>query len=179
MGIGNGRSVKRGGKNMAGEEITTVDLELESDESSAASILDTAREHLAFVSDGLHFVVDASHVKEIITNHSITQLPKLPPFIKGVINLRGQIIPIIDMRLRMGRPEIEYGDEACVIVIDVNSVQVGLLVERVSHVAKIREEDISPPPVKNKQELVSGITKVDEVVYLVLDCELIVKQDQV
>ena len=71
--------------------------------------IDTATERfLVFSSDGLNIGVSTNYVIEIITNHAITLLPLVPDYVKGIINLRGQIIPIIDIRLRMGKPSIEY-----------------------------------------------------------------------
>ena len=134
---------------------------------------DMAKEYLAFVSDGIQFVVSAFNIIEIITNHFVTRLPKVPNYVKGISNLRGQIIPIIDVRLKMNKSDIEYSDNACIIVIDVNSTVIGLLVESVSYVLKIGDADISPAPAKNKQELVSGIARVGDTVYLMLDCDLI------
>jgi len=144
---------------------------------SDTAITEIMREYLVFVSDGIQFTVSAANVVEIIMNHKFTRLPKVPDYIKGIINLRGQIIPIIDVRLKMNKPDIVYTESACIIVIDVNSTAVGLLVESVSHVVRINDNDISPAPAKNRQELVSGIARTGEAVYLLLDCDLIVKQE--
>ncbi|MCL2088585.1 MAG: chemotaxis protein CheW [Oscillospiraceae bacterium] len=135
----------------------------------------TMQEYLVFISDELRYVVSAANVIEIITNLSITHMPKVPDYIKGIINLRGQVIPIIDIRLRMYRSPVEYDEECCIIVINMNDVFVGLLVEKVSHVVNIDEENISQPPANKKQELVSGIVNLDNDVYLILDCEKLIQ----
>ena len=150
------------------------EAETMTDANREGAAADAAKEYLSFVSDGIHFVVNASNVIEIIMSHTFTRLPKTPEYIKGIINLRGQIIPIIDVRLKMNKPDMDYGENACIIVVDVNSTVVGLLVESVSHVVKINSEDISPVPPKNMQELVSGIARIGDEVYLMLDCDLII-----
>ena len=87
---------------------------------------------LTFSSNGLNIGVSTNYVIEIITNHSITMLPLAPDYVKGIINLRGQIIPIIDIRLRMGKPSIDYTSSTCIIVLDINSIQIGIIVDAVS-----------------------------------------------
>ena len=145
------------------------------DRSAAEDAAILADEYLAFVSDDLNYAVSAVYITEIINNHHITHLPKAPDFIKGIINLRGQIIPIVDIRLRMNRPAAaSENDEMCIVVIDVNSVAMGLMVDKVSHVVNIKAADILEPPAGNRQELINGITKIGDTVYLVLDCESLV-----
>ncbi|MEA4987065.1 MAG: chemotaxis protein CheW [Anaerovorax sp.] len=134
---------------------------------------ETSKKFLAFTSDGLHFAIDADLVIEIINGHAITHLPKTPDFIKGIINLRGQIIPIMDMRLRMNRAEIEYGREACIIVISVENISIGLLVESVSQMLDIYESQICAPPLSTHQDIVNGIARINNIVYLLLDCQLL------
>ena len=157
-----------GGLKMSMEILNNVDTV----ETSVSDITGNTEEYLAFISDGLSYVVSVSNIVEIIMNHTITHLPKVPHFIRGIINLRGQVIPIIDVRLRMNRPQSELSDEeVCVIVINVNDVLMGLLVEKVSHIVNLMPEHITPPPTNKHQELVSGIVNIDGSVYLLLDCE--------
>lgn len=91
---------------------------------------------LTFRSADLTFAVNTKYVIEIITNHSITTLPMVPEYIKGIINLRGQIIPIVDIRLRLGKPSIdmENNESNCIIVLDIDSISVGIIVDSVSQV---------------------------------------------
>lgn len=138
-------------------------------------VVEGVKKYLTFISDGLYFAVDAGNVVEIITSHVVTHLPKVPEFVTGIINLRGQIIPIIDARLRMGRPVEEYTEQSCVIVIDVNSVMMGLYVDGVSHVVDITESEIQPPPTSNRSEFVNGIIRLGEMTSLILDCEKLVQ----
>ena len=135
----------------------------------------TLDDYLAFVSDGLNFAVSAKYVTEIITNFIITPLPRVPDYIRGIFNLRGQVMPIIDARLRMRqRPDDGTEQNKCVIVIICEDVSIGLLVDGVSHVVNIKTDDILPPLASNRQELVNGIVHINSEDYLVLDCERLV-----
>lgn len=145
------------------------------DETNNANSKDEAVKFLSFLSDNLIFGVNAGYVTEIITNHTITMLPMVPAYIKGIINLRGQIIPIIDIRMRMNKPSFEYTDTSCIIVLNINTISVGIFVDTVSQVVDVDESKISPMPANNKQELVSGMVSLSEdVVMLMLDCEQLV-----
>ena len=131
---------------------------------------------LTFSSDGLNIGVSTNYVIEIITNHAITMVPLVPDYVKGIINLRGQIIPIIDIRLRMGKPSIEYTSSTCIIVLNINSVYIGIIVDAVQQVMDIDQSKISPVPVENQQELISGmISSSERSVILFLDCEQLVQ----
>lgn len=135
------------------------------------TILSTER-FLTFTSDGLTIGVSTNYVIEIITNHAITMLPLVPDFVKGIINLRGQIIPIIDIRLRMGKMEAEYTNTTCIIVLNINSTHIGIIVDAVQQVVDIDHSQISPVPVEHQQELINGmISSDDRSVILFLDCE--------
>ena len=131
---------------------------------------------LTFSSNGLNIGVSTNYVIEIITNHSITMLPLAPDYVKGIINLRGQIIPIIDIRLRMGNPSIDYTNSTCIIVLNINSVQIGIIVDDVQQVMDIDQSKVSPVPVENQQELINGmVSSSDRSVILFLDCEQLVQ----
>ena len=131
---------------------------------------------LTFSSDGLNIGVSTNYVIEIITNHAITMVPLVPDYVKGIINLRGQIIPNIDIRLRMGKPSIEYTNTTCIIVLNINSVYIGIIVDAVQQVMDIDQSKISPVPVENQQELISGmISSSERSVILFLDCEQLVQ----
>lgn len=132
---------------------------------------------LTFRSADLTFAVNTKYVIEIITNHSITTLPMVPEYIKGIINLRGQIIPIVDIRLRLGKPSIdmENNEGNCIIVLDIDSISVGIIVDSVSQVVDSELSKIAPVPVNNQRELVNGMISLDvNNVVLLLDCEQLV-----
>lgn len=127
---------------------------------------------LTFSSDGLTIGVSTNYVTEIITDHAITMLPLVPNYVKGIINLRGQIIPIIDIRLRMGKAAIDYTSTTCIIVLNINSASIGIIVDAVQQVVDIDQSQIAPVPVENQQELINGMISFgDRSVILFLDCE--------
>lgn len=155
------------------EEI--VKSELEINEEAEDSAKGTEKKFLTFVSDGINFAIDSDFVKEIINEHHITHLPRVPDFIKGIINLRGQIIPIIDVRLRMNRPEAETNRDSCIIVIELEKDCIGLFVDKVLQMLDIDESHVASPPSHRQQEYISGISRIDDVVYMMLDCKALLQ----
>lgn len=127
---------------------------------------------LTFNTDGLTVAISTNYVIEIITNHAITMLPLVPDYVRGIINLRGQIIPIIDIRLRMGKPAIDYTSTTCIIVLNIDSAYIGIIVDNVQQVVDIDRSKIAAVPVENQQELIDGmISMEDHSVILFLDCK--------
>ena len=119
-------------------------------------------------------------VTEIIGIQPITEVPELPEYVRGIINLRGKIIPVMDIRLRFKKPFREYNDRTCVIVVEMKEIAVGLIVDRVSEVLAIAEEDIVHPQdlkaVWNRY--IKGIGKVGGEVKLLLDCDKLLRDDE-
>ncbi|MCI8724424.1 MAG: purine-binding chemotaxis protein CheW, partial [Ruminococcus sp.] len=129
-----------------------------------------------FTCDGLNIGVSTNYVIEIITDHSITMLPLVPDYLKGIISMRGEIIPIIDIRLRMGKLPIEYTSTTCIIILDINDVKIGILVDAVQQVMDVDQSLISPVPVENQQELIRGmVSSGGNSVILFLDCEKLIE----
>jgi len=129
-------------------------IEDETEETSRQEDTVDSKKYLIFMTDDLKFGVDAVCVLEIITNHVITYLPMVPDFIRGIINLRGQMIPIVDIRLRLGKMQRE---DCLVIVLNIDSTQVGILVDSVDQMIDIPKADILPMPAQDGQLLVSGM----------------------
>jgi purine-binding chemotaxis protein CheW len=128
---------------------------------------------LTFALDGESFGIEIICVKEIVGMQPVTPLPEVPAFVKGVINLRGKIIPVIDMRMKFGKEEAVYNDRTCIIVIDTQDVSVGLIVDNVSEVLTINDSNIVPPPDNRtgaQNHYIKGIGKVGSEVKLLLDC---------
>lgn len=125
--------------------------------------------------------IEIRYVTEIIGIQTITEVPELPQYIRGIINLRGKIIPVMDVRLRFRKPFKEYNDRTCVIVIDIKDASIGLIVDSVSEVLSIPDGDIVPPPEVNKgsgSRYIKGIGKVENDVKLLLDCEKLLTEDE-
>ena len=115
--------------------------------------------------------IDIQTVKEVIRHREITRLPKAPEFVKGVINLRGDVIPIIDLRERFGMEQKEYTTMTRVIVVEVEGRSVGMVVDSVSHVIRIEDSEIVPPPPcvgKVSEEYLKGVGKVGEKLIVLL-----------
>ncbi|MGE5613578.1 MAG: chemotaxis protein CheW [Bacillota bacterium] len=125
--------------------------------------------------------IEINYVTEIIGIQPITEIPELPDYIKGVINLRGKIIPVMDVRLRFKKEPKEYNDRTCVIVIDIKDVSIGLIVDSVSEVLTIQEKDIVKSPKMNKDfnnKYIKGIGKTGSDVKLLLDCEKLLTESE-
>lgn len=127
--------------------------------------------YLTFVMGKEVYGIDIRVVIQIIGIQAITEVPEVPEYVRGIINLRGKIIPVVDMRLRFKKEFREYNDRTCVIVIDVNGVLIGLIVDGVAEVLTIPEKDVVPPPqLKSAQNhYIRGIGKTGENVSLLLD----------
>ena len=136
---------------------------------------------MTFLVDGEALGVEIEYVREIIGIQPISRLPDTPAYIKGVINLRGKIIPVIDMRLKFNKQPEEYTDRTCVIVVDVGDRSVGLIVDRVTEVLRIEQSDIVPPPEQSagSGSYIKGIGKADGQVKLLLDTEKLIQNEQV
>ena len=126
--------------------------------------------------------IEIRYVTEIIGIQPITEVPEVPAYVKGIINLRGKIIPVIDVRLKFRKEAIEYDDRTCIIVIDIQNISVGLIVDNVAEVLAIPEEGIVPPPntkVGFHNRYIKGIGKVGNDVKLLLECERLLSDDEV
>ncbi len=139
------------------------------DEAAADDMVDTQK-YLIFIADDLKLGVIAEYVVEILTNQSITYLPRVPDFIRGIINMRGQIIPILDIRLRLGKPPQE---DSLVVVLNLDGTQLGILVDAVDQMIDIDRSVILPMPSHSTQLLVSGMCSLPDGsgTMMVLDCE--------
>lgn len=131
-----------------------------------------AGQFLTFQINTEMYGIAISSVREINQYGSITPVPKTMSHVKGVINLRGQIIPVISMRGRLGLDEISVNKETCVVVVDTNHGQVGVIVDRVHEVINLKDEQIEAAPrltLSANQNLVIGVAKAKESVVVLLD----------
>ena len=100
--------------------------------------------YVTFKSGNEYFGLKIEYVNEIIVHQEITEIPESDDYIKGLINLRGKIIPVIDVRIRFKQEPIEYTDRTCIIIVNVNDIVVGLIVEKIAEVVEIQDENIIP-----------------------------------
>ena len=144
------------------------------DEKNLMEEEDTQKDkYLTFSLGDEVYGIDIRVVIEIIGIQKITNVPEVPDYVRGIINLRGKIIPVVDMRLRFRREYREYTDRTCVIVVEINGVLIGLIVDGVSEVLDIAEKNVVPPPDlrASQNKYIRGIGKLESSVVLLLDWE--------
>ncbi|MEZ0575381.1 chemotaxis protein CheW [Halodesulfovibrio aestuarii] len=126
------------------------------------------------------FGVDILKVQEIIRTMEITKVPKAPDFVEGVINLRGKVIPIIDLRRRFGLSSKEHDKHTRIIVIEINNMIVGFVVDSVSEVLRIPAGTVEPPPAVvagMESEYISGVGKLQDRLLILLDLDRLLSND--
>lgn len=138
--------------------------------------------YVTFKSGNEYFGLKIEYVNEIIVIQEITQIPESEDYVKGLINLRGKIIPVIDVRIRFRQEPKEYNDRTCIVVVNVKDMVVGLIVEQIAEVVEITEDNVLDTPTlghedKMQNQYVYGIGKVGESVKLLLDPEKLLKDD--
>jgi purine-binding chemotaxis protein CheW len=123
-----------------------------------------------------HYGIEIKYVTEIINIPQISKVPGLPHYLKGIINLRGSIIPVMDVRLRFNIEEIEYNDHTCLIITNIDGMDIALIVDSVSEVLSIPDENIIPPPdtKKSGNKFVRGIGKAGENILMLLDYQRLI-----
>lgn len=136
---------------------------------------------LTFSLGNEYYGIDIMYVTEIVGIQPITVVPELPDFIKGIINLRGKIIPVMDARLKFKKGPKEYNDRTCIIVIDVLEISIGIIVDAVAEVLNISDENIVPPPNLNTggRKYIKSVGKSNENVTLILDCEKLLNENEI
>ncbi|MCD6580819.1 MAG: purine-binding chemotaxis protein CheW [Desulfuromusa sp.] len=128
--------------------------------------------YLTFHLAGEDYGIDILYVIEIIGIQNITDVPDMPAFIRGVINLRGKVVPIMDVRARFGLENRDYDDRTCIIVVNIEETEVGLVVDEVSEVMDIPEANVEPAPRtsrNNENSYIQGMGKVNNDVKILLD----------
>ncbi len=142
------------------------------DENAESSV----KKYLTFTIAEEEYGIEIDYVMEIIRIQKITELPDLPPYTKGVLNLRGKVIPVIDVRLRFGFEEKPYDDRTCVVVVQYDEVVVGLIVDSVNEVLDIPSELISSPSrirKGNESRFIQGLARTENNVKILLNIEKI------
>jgi purine-binding chemotaxis protein CheW len=134
--------------------------------------------HLTFSLAGEEYGIGILKVKEIIGMMTITQIPQAPGYVKGVINLRGKVIPVIDLRLKFGIESISYTEKTCIIVVEIKSsdrkIQIGIVVDSVSEVRHIKPGDIEDTPTFGAQidtGYILGMAKIEGGVKILIDID--------
>lgn len=139
--------------------------------------------YVTFRTEKEYFGLKIEYVNEIVVYQEITQVPETPDYIKGLINLRGKIIPVMDVRTRFKMEPKEYNDRTCIIVVKLQEMVIGLIVEQIAEVVEILPENILEPPTLGKEEkaiqnrYVYGIGQVGDSVKLLIDPEKLLKDE--
>ena len=135
--------------------------------------------YLTFILSNEEYGLEILKVREIIGIMDVTEIPQTPPFIKGVINLRGKVIPVIDLRLKFKMEEADHTKETCIIVVDVDTVLMGIIVDTVSEVLDIKAEQIEPSPQFGSSvstDFILGMGKVGDKVKILLDIQKVLSE---
>lgn len=133
--------------------------------------------YMVFVINNQKYALSSKYITEIIEILPITKVPFLPEYMKGIINLRSTIIPVMDARIRFGMEPIEYSERTCIIIIENDTNKIGLIVDAVNEVLTIPSEKImESTKEKNdiKESFVNGISQINNDVQLILDCDSLV-----
>jgi len=128
--------------------------------------------YLSFQIGNEEYAIDIKHIKEIVGLQNITDIPDMPAFVKGVINLRGKVIPLIDVRLRFGKSEREYDERTCIIITKIKDLTVGFIVDTVKEVLDIPTEQIDSPPKINKNiesRFIKGLGRIGDDIKIIID----------
>ena len=137
--------------------------------------------YLTFYTDKQLFGILISEVVQIVGIQEITAVPEFPSYAKGVINLRGIIIPIIDVRLRLKKEEIKYNERTCIIVTNINGSHIGFIVDSVNEVTNIYNDNISNPPQMGTDYVntyITGIAKLNNDIVLLIDLKKILNDKE-
>ncbi|HVN96485.1 MAG TPA: chemotaxis protein CheW [Syntrophorhabdaceae bacterium] len=149
-----------------------------------SSITDT-RQYLTFALGQEVFALDVSHAREILEYSTVTKVPQTPDFMKGIINLRGSVVPVVDMRLKLGLVETEKTVDTCIIIVETDfdgeGAIIGALVDSVREVFELESQHIEAPPKMGtslKMEFIKGIGKQDENFIIILDTDKVFSAEE-
>jgi purine-binding chemotaxis protein CheW len=148
-------------------------------------LTDKEGKYLTFTLAEEEYGIGILKIKEIIGMMPITSVPKTPEFVKGVINLRGKVIPVIDLRLRFGMEELEYTERTCIIVVEIEgqtgTILIGIVVDAVSEVLNIKSEDMEDTPTfgaKLNTQYILGMAKMEGGVKILLDIDQVLNTEE-
>lgn len=128
-----------------------------------------------------HYAVDVAIVDSIIKIQSITAVPHAPVFVEGITNLRGTVLPVIDLRRRFSLPAEAPTKETRIVVVEMNGTKVGIIVDAVTEVLRVSEEDVEPPsPIVTTTDsaFITGIAKIDERLIILLDMNRVLSTEE-
>ncbi|MCP5005251.1 MAG: purine-binding chemotaxis protein CheW [Planctomycetes bacterium] len=137
---------------------------------------------LTFALNREEYGIEILKVREIIGVIDITPVPQTPDYMKGIINLRGKVIPIIDLRLKFSMPEEAHTQETCVIVVKINNAPIGVVVDNVSEVLDIKSEEVEDTPQFSHDidtDFIMGLGKAKEKIIILLDIDKVLSSEEI
>jgi purine-binding chemotaxis protein CheW len=172
-------------KQKRGMDRTMAEIE-ETMEHTIKTMEQREGKYLTFSMADEEYGIGILKIKEIIGMMPVTTVPRTPEFVKGVINLRGKVILVVDLRLRFGMESIDYTDRTCIIVVEIQgtagTVQIGIVVDAVSEVLNVNSEDIEDTPTfgtKLDTDYILGMAKMEESVKILLDIDQVLGADEI
>ena len=167
-------------------EEPTTDETTEIIDQTVQLISDREGKYLTFTLSSEEYGVGILKIKEIIGMLPVTSVPQTPEFVKGVVNLRGKVIPVVDLRLRFGMEAMDYTERTCIIVVEiegaVNTILMGVVVDSVSEVLNIKNEEIEDPPsfgTKLNIDYILGMAKTEGGVKILLDIDKVLGEEEI
>ena len=153
---------------------------------AGTAMADEDHQYLTFLLSGEMFAIAILNIKEIIEYGSLTEVPMMPSFIRGVINLRGSVVPVVDLSSRFGRNKTEISRRTCIVIIEVigsdeSKMDIGVMVDSVSEVLEIPRSEIEPPPAfgaKIRVDFIHGMGKVDGKFVIILNANKVLSVDE-
>ncbi len=163
-----------------------MDEQMQAADQAVKSAVEREGKYLTFSMAGEEYGIGILKIKEIIGMMAITSIPQTPEFVKGVINLRGKVIPVIDLRLRFGMEAIDYTERTCIIVVEIASetgtVQIGIVVDSVSEVMTIKGDEVEDTPTFGTSlntEYILGMAKMEGGVKILLDIDKVLSAEEI
>ncbi len=154
-------------------------------DQAVKAMTDREGKYLTFTLADEDYGIGILKIREIIGMMPVTSVPQTPSFVKGVINLRGKVIPVVDLRVRFGMAEIKYTERTCIIVVEIagqaGTVQMGIVVDAVSEVLNIKAEEIEGTPTFGTRldtEYILGMAKMDGGVKILLDIDKVLSSEE-
>ncbi len=148
--------------------------------AAKSGVSEEEQKYLTFKLANEEYGVEILKVRELIGIMDITAVPQMPVHMKGVINLRGKVIPVVDLRLKFGLEEIEHTEQTCIIVVDVGK-EIGIIVDTVSEVLDIKGANVEPPPSMGGSvdtSFILGMGKVGDAVKILLDIDKVLTTEE-
>jgi purine-binding chemotaxis protein CheW len=157
-------------------------------EQKAVAVVEAPQQYLTFLLGGEMFALAILNVKEIIEYGNLTEIPMMPAFIRGVINLRGSVVPVIDLSARFGGKATEIGRRTCIVIVEMKGAEsgdagqdIGIIVDAVSEVLEIPRGEIEPPPTfgaKIRADFIAGMGKVSGKFVIILNVQRVLSVEE-